>query len=290
MPYTIERYSSREDWLRARQGSIGASEASAVVGLSGYQSAYGLWVAKTEPIRVEPMDEMAEWGLLLEPVILEQFAIRSGLEAERAPEFSIARDPAKPHISCSFDAFAGLAPTQLKTAHFAAGKIWMKEVPIGYLCQCQMEIHIADADHGYIAVLIDGYGFRWHKVHRHQKFIDRLLKRLDHFWFEFVVKRQPPPTDYHSATTAALARKYPTSNGKAVELPADLEPLYAEYDTLTKQESAAKKRKAEISNLVKQQIGDNEAGYFLSGQAFNWKGAEGSRRFTKGKHYVDCNA
>lgn len=280
---STECYTTRDAWLAARQQSVGASEAAAIVGLSGYQSAYGLWVHKTEPLIIESMDEIAEWGLLLEPVILEQFAIRSGLEVERVPPFTITRDPNRQHVSCSLDALAGRAPVQLKTAHFQAGKIWSKEVPLAYLCQCQMEIHITDADHAYIAVLIDGYGFRWHKIHRHQKFIDRLLKRIDHFWAEHVVKRQPPPTDYHSATTAALARKYPAANGSTVELPPELESLIAEYDELTAAESAATKRKDEIKNLLKEKIGDARYGSFGGKDGFQWNGTDGKRTFRRAK-------
>lgn len=280
--YTIERFSDRPSWLHGRHGSLGASEASAPIGLNSYQSGYGLWVHKTEPIRIEPMDEIAEWGLILEPVILSEFSKRAKVTICRDNGFVIYRSTERPHLHFSPDAMTGDGqPVQAKTAHFAAGKIWQKEVPLGYVCGLQQEIYISGADCGFIAVLIDGYGFRWHRVPRHQKFIDRLLKRLDHFWNEHVVKRQPPPTDYHSATTAALARKYPASNGTAVELPADLEPLYAEYDTLTKQESAAKKRKAEISNLLKERIGDHEYGSFGGNEGFKWAGKDGGRRFTR---------
>lgn len=121
----------REAWLRERQDSIGASEASAVVGLSGYQSAYGLWVQKTEPVRIEPMDELAEWGWLLEPIILEQFALRADIQVERCQPFVLLRDIQRPHLTCTLDGKTETGqPVQLKTAHFAAGKIWAKEVPL----------------------------------------------------------------------------------------------------------------------------------------------------------------
>jgi putative phage-type endonuclease len=285
MKCIVEKYDSRDAWLAGRHQSIGASEAAAVVGLSSYQSAYGLWVAKTEPIRIEPMEEIQRWGLLLEPAIRDEFNRVAPIKADTLPPNTIYRDRERPHLSCSFDAVGpDDEPVQLKTAHFAAAKVWAKEVPMAYMVQCQHEIHIAAAKCGYIAVLADGYQFAWHRVPRHQKFIDKLLKRLDNFWFEHVVKRVPPPTDYHAATSAALARQYPASNGKAIELAPELEPLVAEYDSLTKAESSAKKRKAEIANLLKQRLGDSEVGHFISGEAFKWKGGGGNRRFTRGKH------
>jgi putative phage-type endonuclease len=292
MTYTVEKYPNRPEWMKGRHGSLGASDASAVVGLNSYQSAYGLWVNKTEPVTVESsMDEIAEWGLLLEPVIIQEFSSRAQVDCAFPQPFWIFRSIERPHVHASCDTLTTTGqPVQAKTAHFQAGKVWTKEVPLAYLCQLQLEIYVTGADCGYIAVLIDGYQFRWHKVQRHQTFIDRLLKRIDHFWFEHVQKRTPPPTDYHEATTKALLRKYPSSNGASIELPAELEPLITEYDECTKAESAAKKRKDAIKNQVKELIGDNDSGYFLNGQEFRWRGENGSRRFTKGKHYADSNA
>jgi putative phage-type endonuclease len=257
------------------------------VGLSTYQSAYSLWVNKTEPFKWEQMDEIAEWGLILEPVILQQFNLRAKADAILCKSNSLFRDGERKHLTASLDAIiiddnkdVRPIPVQLKTAHFQAGRVWEKEVPPAYLCQVQAEIHVTGADYGFIAVLIDGYQFRWHKVQRHQKFIDRLLARIDHFWFEHVIKRVPPPTDYHEATTKALLRKYPTANGSVVELPDDMEPLYDEMKSLTAAESAAGKRKEEIKNAIRERMGSARYGYLANGKGFQWSGENGSRRFT----------
>jgi hypothetical protein len=73
MSFKVEQFNSRVGWLRGRQSGIGASDAAAVVGLSSYHSAYGLWVAKSEPLVIEEPDELAYWGTRLEPVIAEEF-------------------------------------------------------------------------------------------------------------------------------------------------------------------------------------------------------------------------
>jgi putative phage-type endonuclease len=281
--FTVETCPDRESWLQGRSGSVGASDAAAVVGLSTYQSAYGLWIDKTELFRMEELDELAEWGLILEPVICQEFARRSNVRTHLCQPFSFYRSRERHHVTASVDAIAEgypPIPVQLKTAHFQAGKVWQKEVPLAYLCQLQTEIYVTGAAYGYIAVLIDGYQFRWHKVPRHQAFIDRLLKRIDHFWNEHVIKRVPPPTDYHEATTKALLRKYPTSTGTVVELPDELEPLYEEMKTLTAAESAASRRKEEIKNHVRERMGNARYGYLPNGKGFQWSGENGTRRFT----------
>lgn len=286
MTYTVEKYLNRPEWLSGRNYSIGASDASAVVGLNSYQSAYGLWVNKTEPLSVESsMDEIAEWGLILERVIVEEFEKRASVNCHRAmlmpDNFKILRSLERPHVHATCDTLTvDGQPVQAKTAHFQAGKIWAKEVPLSYLCQLQVELYVTGAEFGYIAVLIDGYQFRWHKVPRHQVFIDRLLKRIDHFWNEYVIKRVPPPTDYHEATTKALLRKYPTANGSVVQLPDEFETLYEEMRSLTAAETAASKRKDEIRNVIRERMGAARYGYVANGKGFCWSGENGSRRFT----------
>jgi putative phage-type endonuclease len=277
----VETYDSREGWLAARQQSIGASEAAAVVGLAGYKSPYAVWVDKTEPPVFEPMDEIARWGLLLEPAILKEFVHQAGVAADRQPSGSVWRDPQRPYITATPDAISDKGePVELKTAHFGAAKVWKNEVPIAYMVQVQHQLHVTEAEQGFIAVLVDGYQFAWHRVKRHQVFIDRLIRKLEIFWKEYVLKRIPPPTDWSEATTKALLRKYPTANGSVVELPDEFEVLYDEMKSLTAAETAASRRKEEIKNAIRERMGDNRYGYLASGKGFQWSGENGSRRFT----------
>lgn len=255
-----------------------------IVGLSGFGSPYSAWVRLTEPLRIEPMEEIQRWGLLLEEAIRGEFNRVAPIKADTLPPITVHRDPNRPYIHATLDAIGPDGePVELKTAHFAAAKVWGKEVPLQYMCQVQQQIHVTGATCGYIAVLCDGYQFSWHRVPRHQTFIDRLLRRLDKFWVEHVEARVPPPTDYSEATTRALAAKYPSSNGAVVELPAEWEALLAEHAELTKQESAAKKRKDEISNLIKERMGDHEYASFGGKEGWKWGGTDGKRRFTRSK-------
>ena len=279
-PCKVESYMHRSDWLRGTHQSIGASASSRIVGLSRYGSPYSEWVRFTEPLVIDEPDEMQRWGLLLEPVILAEFARQAGVRAEQPPPYTVHRSRERPYIHATLDAITdGGEPVELKTAHFTQAKIWKTEVPLPYMVQVQHQIYVTGAKQGYIAVLVDGYQFAWHRVARHQKFIDRLLKRLDHFWHEYVEKRQPPPVDY-SAATPALLRLYPTANGSCVDLPDDAESLYDEMKTLTATEAAAKKRKEWIKNYVRERMGENRYGRCISGRGFQWAGENGSRRFT----------
>lgn len=277
-------FSNRADWLRGTHQSIGASSAAKILRLSGYGSPYSEWMRFTEPLEIDEPDELQRWGLLLEPVILSEFVRQSGVYANSLQPITVHRDPNRDYIHATLDAQTDMGePVELKTAHFAAAKVWKNEVPLPYMVQVQHQIHVTGAKSGYIAVLKDGYEFAWHKVDRHQSFIDKMLRRLDTFWERHVIAREAPPTDWLQATADALARKYPTANDTAVALPEDLEPLVKEYDEQTAAESAAKKRKDEIKNLIKSKMGDNRYGSFGSNDGFQWNGSDGKRTFRRAK-------
>ncbi len=203
-------------------------------------------------------------------------------------DFTIYRDKERPHLFCTpdrliMDGDRIIAPLELKTAHFGAAKKWDKECPIGYLCQMQYQMHILNCNVAYVAVLLEGRAFRWHRVPRHQRFIDKMLARVDRFWERHVIAREAPPTDFSEATSRALARQYPNASDAVAVLPDELQPLVAEYDELTAAESAATKRKDEIKNLLKSQIGDKRYGSFGGNDGFQWNGSDGKRTFRRAK-------
>jgi putative phage-type endonuclease len=79
MTYTVEHYDNRQAWLEARQRGIGASDAAAVLGLSGYSSPYSVWYSKTSPIEDRgDEDELIYWGRRLEPIIADEFWKEAG--------------------------------------------------------------------------------------------------------------------------------------------------------------------------------------------------------------------
>lgn len=77
--YTVYKYENRKDWLFARKGHIGASDAAAVVGLSPWMTNVQLYDDKTSPFDVKEIKSaMIERGVRSEPHIRELYAIESG--------------------------------------------------------------------------------------------------------------------------------------------------------------------------------------------------------------------
>ena len=56
------REMSEKQWQDARKGSIGGSDAAAIVGLNPYKSAYALWAEKSGKIEPEDIPALLEKG------------------------------------------------------------------------------------------------------------------------------------------------------------------------------------------------------------------------------------
>lgn len=74
---TMLELGSREEWLRARSGRIGGSEASAVVGLNPYMSNTDLWNIKTGRRTSEDISDKpyVRYGHDAEPLLRELFKL-----------------------------------------------------------------------------------------------------------------------------------------------------------------------------------------------------------------------
>ena len=76
--YTVFEFGNRKDWLLARKGHIGASDASAVLGLCPWRTNVQLWEEKmSDEEPVEIINPNIERGIKSEPHIRELYAIES---------------------------------------------------------------------------------------------------------------------------------------------------------------------------------------------------------------------
>lgn len=290
--FTIERYLNRPDWLRARKRSLGSSDAAPVVGMGRFRGAYSVATDKlTEGIDDKPADETAEWGTRHEPTITQKF--REVMEANREPmdvvdpgDFTIYRSVERPWLTCTpdrliFNLGELTAELSLKCAWYDQAKEWNKAIPLGYQIQAQHTMYVLGIDQVYFAVLLNGCSFRWHTMRRNERWLGRMLPRLDSFW-ESIGRGEYPNVDESTATAEALARRYANPNAGRIELPDDYETLGQEYDKLLAHDRENEKRKVAIQNQIKDKLGNNSVGVLPDMSGFSWNvNSNGSRRFLR---------
>lgn len=85
---TMRQFHSREDWLQARTGFIGGSDASAVVGLNPYKDNVTLWLEKTGQAVAEDISEKpyVKYGTQAEDHLRELFKLDF-------PEYQVFYEP-----------------------------------------------------------------------------------------------------------------------------------------------------------------------------------------------------
>lgn len=227
-------HETRERWLAARMGGIGASESAALFGASPYHSRLSLWLEKTG--RVPPwepspeMKEQLEWGQVFEAPIAEVYARRSRRKIWGFSSYCIAQHPA---IACMFatpDRFIIEAPDrremglaeegalQIKnTANTFNADGWGDGVPLHVQIQEQHELAVTAREYATVAALANGNKLMHWDIARNDEFIAELEIQCEQFWEDVLAQREPA-ADGHRKTIEALKRLHPRDNGKTIRL------------------------------------------------------------------------
>jgi predicted phage-related endonuclease len=112
----------------------------------------------------------------------------------------------------------------------------------------------------YIAVLIGGNTFRWKFIERDEELISMLIQLESDFW-ECVESNVPPKPDGSEASAKFLGERFPNSiPASKIELPADAVALVRQYDEASEKVEHYTELKLEAENLLKEMIGEYEAG------------------------------
>ena len=74
--FSVEKYGSHEEWLKARETRIGGSEASSLIGMNKYTSLHDLWERKIKGVQSDVSNELIEYGNTMEPLLRELYKIK----------------------------------------------------------------------------------------------------------------------------------------------------------------------------------------------------------------------
>lgn len=190
------REDTTEAWLKQRLGSIGSSDAGAVVGLNPWKSNVDVYLEK---IAEDPEDEETidtRLGTKMEAPIAEIFAEDTGYELEEDPYIRYHEE--YEFLSCNIDRIVvdeGV-PAEIKMKSRFSG-----EIPDYEFCQIQQQMFILDVEYCYYIVLVTGFNRRLeHEVFtRNDQFIEAMVQEEAAFW-DHVERRVPPqPKTYNQA-------------------------------------------------------------------------------------------
>lgn len=201
---------------------IGGSDIAAILGISPWRSALGLWTDKVYP-KADEDDSAKRRGKRLEPYILDM--IKGEFRFEIMARNQRYTDPDVPYFSAEIDAEApghlAHENIEIKTVHPYKLREWGEEetdaLPLHYAAQAQWGLGVTRRDICQVFALI-GDDLRHYVIERDEPTITAMRERAAEFWSKFVVPKIAPPLDYEDDRVLDyLKRIYPGTDGMTLQ-------------------------------------------------------------------------
>lgn len=269
---------TREEWLKVRKLGLGGSDMAAVLGLSPWRSPIDVWLDKTSDAVEEKESEPMYWGNVLEEVVAQEFAKRSGYKV-RNNNFTLQSEEYTYLLANIDREIVGLdAGLECKTANAFKANEWDGDnVPDAYYIQCQHYMAVTGKSSWWIACLVGGNTFYYKEIKRNEEVIAAIIDTGAAFW-ELVKNKTMPAPDDTKQCENALKKLYQKSNGQSVELPANYGNMIIDYLEIKNQLSELEAKKRGIENVMKDFLKDNEKATY--GEHFvSWKSTKPRETF-----------
>ena len=210
---------SHEEWLAARRGGIGGSDAGAILGLNPYKSAFDVYADKLGLSKPKADTEAMRQGRDLEDYVARRFEEQTGKRVRR--ENHIMHNSSYPFALANIDraVIGEKAGLECKTTKCLNLKRYKNgEFPEEYYCQCVHYMMVTGFDKWYLAVLVFGSDFMVFEIERDEEEIAALAEAERTFWEKHVKARVPPAPDGSAGTDNVISAVYYDDSGGAVDL------------------------------------------------------------------------
>ena len=177
-------------------------------GLNPYSSPMAVYQDKTSEEIADVDNEAMRQGRDFEDYVAERFMESAGKKVRRANVMYQSTE--YPFMFPNVDRMvvgedAGL---ECKTASAYSADKWKDgHIPESYQLQCYHYMAVTGAEAWYIAVVILGREFIWHRIERDEELIQNLISIESDFWNNHVVPRIMPEPD-GSESSEQLIREY----------------------------------------------------------------------------------
>ena len=265
---------THQEWLDFRKTGIGGSDVGAVLGLNKYTSSLKLYGNKLSLIPDFKGNNSTEWGIKLEPLVRDEFAMRNSEFEVYECDFTI-QHPDHKIANCNVDGIIYDPETKTagvyegNTASIYMAKDWnlyydedgneKYQIPDYYQLQVQWNMGVTGLLWGFVAVLIGGSDYRDIRVEFDQELFNIMLAESNKFWNENVLKNIPPPPDGSKSSGEYIKSMYPYSNDVTLDLSLENDVLEAceNYKQAMKDEKLVKVRKELAGQQLKLRLKEN---------------------------------
>lgn len=282
------KYMTKEEWLEARRGGIGGSDASSVLGFNPYKSSISVYLEKIRNNNLsrdlerkdgislinknqfkEEVSYKMELGNKLEEFVAREFTLKTGKKVRNIN--GILKNDNYPFALANIDrAVVGeKAFLECKVTNSFSKKLWKKEVPMHYQIQMTHYMAITGATHCYVAALIGNEDLVIHKIYRDEELISKVMNLEKRFWDECVLGESLPNPDGSDDYSNMLQGIYKDSKKEELIL-FEKDDLMSRYDEVCELSKDIYKEKKTIEQYIQSQMKDYEVAY-LGDRKITWK-------------------
>jgi predicted phage-related endonuclease len=257
--------------LELKSRGIGGSEVAAILGLDSDEreiwSVYNKKIGMAEPEVDESTAMRRAIGKDLEQALVHSFSRMTGRRVEWWDK--TIQHPERPWQVGSPDALSPSADAPLlgidaKNVSFDQRYLWGHPddddpfFPERYEWQCRWYMSLCDVDEWQIIALLGGSDLRIYKIERDLNIEREMLRDVECFWFNHVLKRVPPDINYSRSARDYVHARYPRSNGK-VRLATEEEiAMLTELNRIREAEKMIEQARKETETRVKTAIGEEK--------------------------------
>ena len=189
--------SARAEWLAERRTGVGGSDAAPVLGMSKWSTPLAVYEDKRGLAPELEDNEAMLWGRVLEPVVRDQYAQRTG-RVVTVPT-KMVRHPKFPWMLANLDGRTNDGRVyEGKTAR--SGQEWGEpgtdQVPVAYLFQVQHYMAVTALPVADIAVLIGGSDFRIYEIRADIELQEMIIDGEAQFWSHVEQGIPPDPVTF----------------------------------------------------------------------------------------------
>lgn len=269
------------EWLRLRKTGIGGSDAGAICGMNPYSSAMKVFQDKTSE-DVEAQDnEAIRIGRDLEDYVAKRFMEATGLKVRKSN--FMYRSTEHPFMIADVDRLvvgedAGL---ECKTASAYNADKWKDgKIPLHYAMQCYHYMAVTGRRAWYLAAVILGKEFVYHKLEWDDDVVRRLVEAEKDFWEKYVMAGRMPEPDGSKMCGEALNRYFcMVETGSSIELVGFDEKLDRRMEILAQIEKLQCEQ-SRIEQEIKMFMKENEKA-FSERYRISWSNVKSFRLDTK---------
>lgn len=253
---------TREEWLQERMTGIGGSDAGTILGVNKWKSKTQLFFEKTNPEMIQEINnEFIYWGNMMEDVVADEFARRTGKKVRR--DNRMLRHPEHKFMMANLDrvVVGEKALLECKTTSQYNKEQWEDDnVPAQYLCQIQHYMAVTGYEKAYIAVLIGGNNFVWKEIPRDDELIEILIEAEKDFWENNVQSGVIPEIDGSEATSDFINYMYKDIDNEEIELGSEADTLMKSIESIKEDIKEQQQLQKKYENQLKDSLGHNTAG------------------------------